>query len=85
MTICGGKLVGWVGLAIAKLSQSVVIVPRGMFARTCLTSIGTWISGTFLEIHRSRDWISIGCLTAPAILRKLIDNAHDHERHEHLV
>ncbi len=31
--------------------------------------MGTLISGTFWEMYRSSDGMSIGCLTAPAIVR----------------
>lgn len=36
---------------------------------TCLRTIGALISGTFWVMYRSSDGTSMGCLTAPAILR----------------
>jgi len=36
---------------------------------TCLTSIGSFILGTFFDIYDSNELTSIGCLTTPAILK----------------
>jgi hypothetical protein len=68
LAIGGGELVGRVRLTETELVNVRWEQELRVSRRTCFTSNGVLISGTFWSMNRSREGMSMGWRTAPAII-----------------